>query len=246
MIKQDLAILFSGGPDSLSLYVLAALKKIGDVPSPRMIHLVHMLNRMARFPDAPQERFKTTIKILESQVPPNEPLPEASFIELDVGRLLQELWLLKHEEWMPRYDGKNLICVACHLAMNVRAIIYCVEHAVPNLLVGYSQKQSSCPHQSEMFLEKIADFSECFGVITRFPLYHDFDEESVPKLFLDDHGLPSDKGGKGSCLFSEAITTATEKEAAAYLDDMLPKMSTYVESRLEGRSKESVSCFYQE
>jgi len=243
MIKQDLAILFSGGPDCLSLYVLAALGKIHDVPSPRMIHLVHMLNRMVRFPDAPRERFKAVVKILEGQVPPTEPLPAASFIELDMGRLLQELWLLKHEELMPRYGGKNLVCVACHLAMNIRAVIYCVEHAVPNLLVGYSKKQSSCPHQSEIFLNRIADFSECFGVITRFPLYNDFDKESIPKLFLADHGLPSDNGGKGNCLFSEAITTATEREVAAYLDDMLPRMSSYVESRLEGRSKDSASCF---
>ena len=82
MIKQDLAILFSGGTDSLSLYVLSASRKFHNLPSPRMIHLLYMLNGMSGFEAFPLHGFKTAEKILKDQTPLTEPLPEATFIEL--------------------------------------------------------------------------------------------------------------------------------------------------------------------
>jgi hypothetical protein len=246
MMKQNLAILFSGGTDSLSLYTLAAVRKHPDIPSPRVIHLLCMLNGMSRFPTFTINRFKMAEKILKSQVPSNEPLTESNFVELDMGRLFQELWLDKYEELMPNYNGKNLVCVACKLAMHARAIIYCVEYCIPLLLAGYAKKQSYFPEQSKAFMTRISSFSESFGIITRFPVYHDFDDEMITRHFLEDHGLPSTGGGERKCLFSQTQTTATEKEIGMYLDDMIPIVNKYIESRLEGRLKDSAMCFYSE
>jgi len=242
MIKQDLAILFSGGTASLSLYVLAALKKYHDVPSAMTIHLLHMLNGVSRFHEIPYQRFKTAEEILKSQTPQKDPLPESTFIEIDISNLFQRLWIDKFEDLMPKYNHKNLICVACNLAMHTRAIVYCMEHSVPNLLAGHSRKQSHLAQQSEAFVKRLTAFSQQFGINTRFPLYDDADDEMVTRLHLHDHGIPSTGGGNSRCLFAETLSTATETEIERYLDDVLPELVNYVESRLEGRIRDTAMC----
>ena len=66
MEKQELAILFSGGADSLSLYALAVDGVHPEIPQPRRIHLIHMLNGMGRFPSFPKERFRVSERILKA------------------------------------------------------------------------------------------------------------------------------------------------------------------------------------
>ena len=69
MEKLELAIMFSGGTDSLALYALAALGHHPDLPRPRHIHLLHMLNGMSRFHDFPRVRFEAAQKLIIKQVP---------------------------------------------------------------------------------------------------------------------------------------------------------------------------------
>ncbi len=243
MSKQELAILFSGSIDSLALYALSAVGRHPDIPRPRNIHLLCMQNGALRFMAFPFERFKTAEKILKAQAPSTEPVPDSSFVELDTVRLLQGLWLDQCEELMPQYNGKNLVCTACRLAMHTRTVIYCVERLVPLLIAGSSGKQSCCPQQSETFITKIMAFSSGFGITTRFPADSDFDDDMVIKHLLEDHGLPSDNGGERKCLFAQTRTLATEKEIGSYLDAMLPHLNKYVESRLEGNIRDAAECF---
>ncbi|HDN67634.1 MAG TPA: hypothetical protein ENF86_01625 [Firmicutes bacterium] len=243
MEKQELAILFSGGTDSLSLYALAAAGVHPEIPRSRRIHLLHMLNGMGRFPSFPKGRFRVSERILKAQVPDSEQIPQAIYIELDMGRLFQGLWIDRHEELMPRYGGKNLVCVACKLAMHVKAVIYCVERLVPTLLVGYATKQRYFPEQTKAFMDRISGFSDNFGIRTRFPVYEDFRDETVTRHLLEEFGLPSTGGGERKCLFCQTLTTATEKETGQYLDDMIPILSKYVEYKLAGRVRDAASCF---
>jgi len=243
MIKHDLAILFSGGTDSLSLYTLATIGEHPNIPSSGKIHLLCMLNGMSRFPNFTLNRFKIAEKILKSQVPSDKSFADSDFVELDMGRLFQEVWLDKYEYLMPKYNGKNLVCAACKLAMHARAIIYCVEHCIELLLVGYAKKQSYFPEQSKAFMTRISTFSESFGVVTRFPVYDEFDDKMITRHFLEDQGLPSTGGGERKCLFSQTQTTASEKEVGNYLDDMIPFVVKYIKSRLEGRLKDAATCF---
>lgn len=241
--KQELAILFSGGTDSLSLYALATAGKHPDIPISRRIHLVHMLNGMGRFPSFPRQRFEVARGILQGRAPGGEAIPEALYVELDMARLFQGLWLDRYEELMPRYNGKNLVCVACKLAMHARAVLYCIEHYVPVLLVGYAKKQSYYPEQSGVFMDKIVEFSKKFGVATSFPVYDDFDDEMVTRHLLEDFGLPSTGGGERKCLFGQTLTTATDAEIGAYLDDMVPRAAEFIEHQLAGRIRAAASCF---
>jgi len=243
MGKQELAILYSGNIDSLALYVLAAAGRHADIPPPRKIHLLCMQNGALRFLNFPFERFKAAEKILKAQAPSTEPMSDGSFVELDTTRIFQGLWLNRYEELMPRYKGKNLLCTACRLAMHVRGVVYCVERLVPIFIVGPSGTQSCCPKLTEAFIAKAMAFSSDFGITTRFPLDSDSDDEMVIKHLLEDYGLPSDEGGEPKCLFSQTITTATEKEITNYLDDMIPQLKTYVESRLEGNIRDAAMCF---
>jgi len=137
--QQEIAILYSGGTDSLALYALAAAGHHKDMPRPRRIHLLHMLNGMGRFPDWPRNRFTLARDILARQMPDRENFPEAQMEELDMGRLFQGLWLDRYEELMPRFNGKNLVCVACKVAMHTRAILYCLQHFIPLLVTGYAR-----------------------------------------------------------------------------------------------------------
>ncbi len=252
MVKQELAILFSGGTDSLALYALAAAGHHPDLPRPRHIHLLHMLNGLSRFHDFPQRRFMTAQKILAGQAPAADHSapdsgrggpPTAEYVELDMGRLFQGLWLDRYEELMPRYGGKNLVCVACKVAMHARAVIYCLEHFIPVMVTGYAQRQEYYPEQTPVFMEKIAKFSRQFGICTSFPVYDDFDEQMVTRHLLEDFGLPSTGGGERKCLFCQTLTTATEKEIGQYLDDMLPRVAAYIEHRRAGRIGEAARCF---
>jgi hypothetical protein len=243
--------MFSGGTDSLALYALAALGHHPDLPRPRHVHLLHMLNGMSRFHDFPRQRFEAAQQVIAKQVPPadmNTPqsavrIPETVMVELDMGRLFQGLWLDRYEELMPRYNGKNLVCVACKIAMHSRAIIYCIENLVPHLVTGYAKRQEYYPEQTPVFMEKIARFSEGFGIRTHFPVYDEFENENVTRHYLEDLGLPSTGGGERKCLFCQTLTTATEKEIGAFLDDMLPIASKFIELRQAGKVKEAADCF---
>ena len=243
MEKQELAILFSGGSDSLSLYALAAVGTCPEIPRPKKIHLLHMLNGMGRFPSFSKERFRVSKRILEAQMPDLEQILQATYIELDMGRLFQGLWLDRYEELMPNYGGKNLVCVACKLAMHVKAIIYCVDRLIPTLLVGYARKQKYFPEQTMAFMDRISKLSDEFGIKTRFPVYEDFDDERVTRHFLEEFGLPSTGGGERKCLFCQTLTTATEKEICLYLDAMIPRLRQYVDHKLAGRLRDAASCF---
>ncbi|MDX1776438.1 MAG: hypothetical protein R3297_07640 [Desulfobulbales bacterium] len=251
MEKMELAIMFSGGTDSLALYALASLGHHPDIPRPRHIHLLHMLNGMSRFHGFPRRRFETAREILARQVPLTQMqspesavnLPEAIMVELDMGRLFQGLWLDRYEDLMPRYNGKNLVCVACKVAMHTRAIIYCMENFIPQLVTGYARRQEYYPEQTPVFMEKIADFSKLFGIHTHFPVYEDLEDEMITRHILEDLGLPSTGGGERKCLFCQTLTTATEMEIGQYLDDMLPLVKKYIELRQEGRVQEAANCF---
>lgn len=243
MHKQELAILYSGGTDSLALYAIAAAGHHPGLPRPVKIHLLHMLNGMGRFPDFPRNRFLTAQKILTAKVSSQDKVPATEMVEMDMGRLFQGLWLDKYEELMPRYNGKNLVCVACKLAMHARAVIYCTEHFVPHLVAGYTKKQEYYPEQTRVFMEKIADFSSRFGIRTSFPVYEEFDDQMITRHALEDFGMPSTGGGERKCLFCQTLTTATDEEIGQYLDDMIPRVVEYVEHRLAGRIRDAANCF---
>ena len=242
-MPQELAILYSGGTDSLALYALASVGHHPGLARPVRIHLLHMLNGMGRFVDFPRNRFLTAQKIMLANAVDPQKIPEAEMVELDMGRLFQGLWLDRYEEYMPRYNGKNLVCVACKLAMHARAIIYCHEHFVPHFVAGYTKKQRHYPEQTPVFMEKIRELSARFGISTTFPVYDDFDNQMITRHVLEDFGLPSTGGGERKCLFCQTLTTATEKEIGRYLDDMLPLVGEYLEHRLAGRVRESALCF---
>ncbi|MBU0484716.1 MAG: hypothetical protein KKB30_09405 [Proteobacteria bacterium] len=243
MDGQELAIMFSGGTDSLALYAMAMSGRDPGLPKARRIHLLHMLNGMSRFHDFPRKRFELSRKLITNQVVSPDDLPESHYVELDMGRLFQGLWLDWYEELMPRYGGKNLVCVACKLAMHARAVIYCADNFVPLLVTGYTKKQAYYPEQTAVFMEKIAGFAADFGVKTSFPVYEEFDEQSVTRHVLEDFGLPSTGGGERKCLFCQTLTTVTDQEIAKYLDDMIPRVSDYVNHKLSGRVKEAAGCF---
>lgn len=243
MERKDLAILFSGGTDSLALYALAAAGRHAGLPRPRHIHLLHMRNGMERFADFPRQRFEIAQGILNKQVVAPDGMADADMVELDMGRLFQGLWLDRYEEIMPCYGGKNLVCVACKVGMHARAVLYGVEHLVPVVAAGYTSKQRHYPEQTAVFMEKITAFSEQFGITTIFPVYDDFDDVMVTRQVLEDFGLPSTGGGERKCLFCQTLTTATEREIGQYLDDMLPRVSRYVECKLAGRIQEAALVF---
>ncbi|ADH85446.1 hypothetical protein [Desulfurivibrio alkaliphilus] len=243
MSKQELAILFSGGTDSLAVYALAALGRHPELPRPVKIHLLHMLNGMSRFHDFPRQRFAAAQEILATKSMQPEKMPAAEMVELDSGRLFQGLWLDRYEELMPRYNGKNLVCVACKVAMHTKAILYCTENLVPVLAAGYAKRQDYYPEQTPVFMEKIAALSDHFGIRTIFPVFEDFDHEQITRHVLEDFGLPSTGGGERKCLFCQTLTTATEKEIGAYLDEMIPRAGEYIEHKLHGRIREAAGVF---
>jgi len=251
MDRQDIAIMFSGGTDSLALYALATTGRHPELPRPRKIHLLHMLNGFSRFHHFPQDRFELAQNILARQFPvfqkvlhdSDEGMPEAVLVEVDTGRLFQGLWLDRYEELMPKYGGKNLVCVACKLAMHAKAVMYCTENYVPVLATGYAKRQEYYPEQTPVFMEKISRFSRQFGITTKHPIYDEFDDQMTTRHVLEEFGLPSTGGGERKCLFCQTLTTATDKEIGHYLDDMVPRVIQFAEHQMAGRVRDAAACF---
>ena len=243
MSDQDLAILYSGGRDSTALLALAICGGHREIPAVGAVHLLHMLNGMSRFHDFPRRRFERTLTLLEGQWPADQPIARVHYLELDMGRLFQGFWLDHYEDLMVRFGGKNLVCVACKLGMHIRAILYCLHHHVPLLLVGYASRQAYYPEQTEAFMQRLADFSSRFGVTTRYPLFQHFEDVHTARHLLEDLGLPSTGGGERKCLFCQTKTTATEKETSAFLEAMLPRASEYIEHKLSGNIQQAAACF---
>ena len=227
----------------MALYALAMLGNHTQIPRPRKIHLLHMLNGMGRFPEFPLNRYKVAKEILERQVPVTEECAETAYVELDMGRLFQGLWLDNYEELMPKFHGKNLVCVACKLAMHAKAIIYCITNYVPLLLAGYASRQAYYPEQTRPFMDAMKGLSQDFGITTNFPLYDDFTEEDIARHLLEDFGLPSTGGGERKCLFCQTLTTAKDEHIKAYLDEMIPKIKRYIEFVLNGEIKRAADIF---
>jgi hypothetical protein len=118
-----------------------------------------------------------------------------------------------------------------------------MENFIPHLVAGYARRQKYYPEQTPVFMDKIAAFSNVFGIRTHFPVYDDLEDEMITRHILEDFGLPSTGGGERKCLFCQTLTTATEKEIGRYLDDMLLLVKEYVELRQAGRVKEAADCF---
>ncbi len=243
MQRKDMAILYSGGRDSLAIYALLATGGLGTGVEPVRIHLLQMLNGMSRFASFPAARLTMVDEILRLQTGDPQKIPETCHVELDMGRLFQGFWLDRYEELMPRYNGKNLVCVACKLAMHTKAILYCLSHSVSAIYAGYSRNQSYFPEQTQIFMDKIVAFSSHFGVDVGFPLYDEIVSEDVKRHILEDMGLPSTGGGERKCLFSQTLTTVTENEISKYLEDFIPVAMDYIEKKLDARHKEAALCF---
>lgn len=243
MQQKDVAILFSGGRDCLAIYALLATGGLNAGIEPVRIHLLQMLNGMSRFATFPAARLTMVNDLLKQQTADPQKMPETCLVDLDVGRLFQGLWLDRYEELMPKYNGKNLVCVACKLAMHTRAILYCMARSVSVLYAGYTKNQSYFPEQTRAFMERIVSFSSWFGVDVTFPLYDEIVSEDIKRHILEDLGLPSTGGGERKCLFSQTLTTATETEIVMYLDDFIPITRDYIEKKLEGRHREAALCF---
>jgi len=239
----DMAILFSGGPKSLALYGLACNGHLPSLGRPQRIHLLNMSTGMGSFPAFTRQRFTLGKEILHQQRPDPAARPDSLLVELDAGRLFQGLWLNRHEELLPRFNGKNLACVACQVAMHIQAIIYCTENLIATVAAGYSKGHTHCPEQHHIFLDKISKFSQQFGITSVFPVYPEFTKKTTISHVLEDLGLPATGGGRDKCPFSQTLSTATETEIGNYLEMLLPKASEYIDHRLNGHLAEAAAIF---
>lgn len=243
MEKQDLAILYSGGRNSLALYALAMAGYHPEIPRPHFIHLLHMKNGMGSFNSFPKSRYRLARDLLVKQLPRFEEAPASSFLELDMGRLLQGVWLNRYEELMPRFGGKNLVCVACNLGMHASGVMYCIHHHVPKLLAGHVSTSFYCPAQPDVFVKRMVDFSALFGITTMFPFYEEIGDVQTVQHLLEEFGLPSTGGGERKCLFAQSLTSAGDNEISDYLDAMVPLVVDYMEYTLAGRIHDAANCF---
>ena len=238
---QPVAILFSGGSDSLALFAMAATGNARHVEKAPEIHLVTMQNGMSRFDEFPETRYQVARDILQRRSP--VPIPESVRVERDCGRLFQEFWLDRQETLMPKFGGKNLVCVACKLAMHTSVLLYCLEHNVARVLAGYAKKQTHYPEQRPVFMERIAAFSREFGISCAYPVFDAFAETRTTRHYLEDLGLPSTGGGERKCLFCQVETTAEDAHITAYLDAMIPVARDYVNLKRDGRIREAAEVF---
>jgi hypothetical protein len=120
MQTPEIALLFSGGPDSLALYALAALGHHPELRRPRHIHLLHMHNGMRGDAGFPRQRFEAAQQILAGQVSTvtrdTAKMAEATLVELDMVRLFQKEISLYLDDMIP----KVIDYVECRLAGRIR------------------------------------------------------------------------------------------------------------------------------
>ncbi len=240
---QSVAIMFSGGTDSLALMSMAVKKQLPGLEKLKQVHLMYMLNGMSRYPSFPRERFKICKELLKGQYGSGTDFPELKYVEIDSARLFQGLWLDHYEELMPRYNGKNMVCVACKIAMHAQSIVYCKRNKISTFLTGYAKKQSYYPEQTPTFMNRLKEFSKNFDIETLYPVFEMFTDETVSRHYLEDNGLPSTGGGERACMFSQTYTTAEESDTEKFLNESLPQTSKYLKAILDNQLNVAASYF---
>ncbi|MFC1514904.1 hypothetical protein ACFL5X_03285 [Candidatus Omnitrophota bacterium] len=155
--KEKIAVLFSGGVDSL-LVAAKVSKKAKE------IYLLTCVTQFITF----QENVKKAMEILQKQFPDNLFIS----VMLSAKNILKLLW-----------DGRALRdifkvgfyraypCAVCKFSMHVRALVYCIENKINQVYDGANVMMSFNPCQNNKGRQALEEFYRFYGITYQSPVY---------------------------------------------------------------------------
>lgn len=188
---KEIAVLFSGGPDS-TLAALYALQKANRV------HLITYHHRLMSHDKLISGKPKSSAVVQE--LTKNYGRSRIVVFNQDIWELFKKIYFHNIFIFLQNYGSYCIpwICGACKLAMHIKTIEYNLEHNIKITYDGANKESATVfPAQSTSYIETMQRLYKSFGMIYETPVY---DMEGTD-IKTEKFGMKSCKGTKQEHVF---------------------------------------------
>ncbi|ADC51502.1 hypothetical protein BpOF4_17305 [Alkalihalophilus pseudofirmus OF4] len=210
MIKEKVAVLFTGGRDSSLVACLEALQG-------KEVHLLTCNSGIGIKSELSEVRVEELKKRFPENIVGRTILPTYG--------LFRSIAISNLEEDFKRW-GVNLVLLGDKLAIHAAATVYCIENGITRLVDGCVGYQKDLAEQKDVSIEILSSFEKEYGITYECPIYH-FGSQDDVKYALLTIGLSS-KSLEGVSVFGDAFSEPTDQMVQEYMNDKLPLCHNHV------------------
>lgn len=210
MIKEKVAVLFTGGRDSSLVACLEALQG-------KEVHLLTCNSGIGIKSELSEIRVEELKNRFPEQIVGRTVLPTYG--------LFRSVAISNLEEDFKRW-GVNLVLLGDKLAIHAAATVYCLQNGITRIVDGCVGYQKDLAEQKNVAIEILSAFEEKYGITYECPIYH-FGSQDDVKYALLTIGLSS-KSLEGVSVFGDAFSEPTDQMVEEYMNDKLPICHNHV------------------
>ncbi|MGE7625349.1 hypothetical protein ACQKMD_20805 [Viridibacillus sp. NPDC096237] len=210
MIKEKVAVLFTGGRDSSLVACLEALQG-------KEVHLLTCNSGIGIKSELSEIRVEELKNRFPEQIVGRTVLPTYG--------LFRSVAISNLEEDFKRW-GVNLVLLGDKLAIHAAATVYCLQNGITLIVDGCVGYQKDLAEQKDVSIEILRAFEEKYGITYECPIYHFGNQDDV-KYALLTIGLSS-KSLEGVSVFGDAFSEPTDQMVEEYMNDKLPICHNHV------------------
>ncbi|MBI3341854.1 hypothetical protein HY024_01905 [Candidatus Curtissbacteria bacterium] len=183
--KGKVAILFSGGTDSMCTAALMA-QEFAEV------HLLTFWESATKSSPIP----KRNIELLRKKFPMTKFVSET----ISVDKLVSHLWYENYFQNLIKY--RFLVLATCgfsSLSWHVRTMVYCQEHKITNVADGLTRELIHFPGHMDTVVEEFRDMYKKFGINYENPVRNwptPVDQQFIDRVVVNQHSTDFFLGDK--------------------------------------------------
>jgi len=215
MSRNKVLVHYSGGLDSNLSAARLALKNYE-------VYLVTYDNGLTIHPEVASLPAKLLKKRFPNQIISHDIIP--------IYGLVKRVALNNIEEDFKNHK-RNLICMACKLAMTTESVIYAKSHNIGLITDGYNKRQGEWPEQMPEAIEEVKKFLQSYGIEYMNNVYEKVTKDSVKQELLDLGLIP--KSIEGACMIGGTFSLPTPNEVVDYIRQKRPILDEYLKDRLK-------------
>lgn len=203
MIKEKVAVLFTGGRDSSLVACLEALQG-------KEVHLLTCNSGIGIKSELSDIRVEELKNRFPEQIVGRTVIPTYG--------LFRSVAISKLEEDFKRW-GVNLVLLGDKLAIHAAATVYCLQNGITRMVDGCVGYQKDLAEQKNVAIDILSAFEAEYGITYECPIYH-FGSQDDVKYALLTIGLSS-KSLEGVSVFGDAFSEPTDQMVEEYMNDKL-------------------------
>jgi 7-cyano-7-deazaguanine synthase in queuosine biosynthesis len=216
-ILDDATVLFSGGRDSSLAAILLAARGIG-------VHLLTCDNGATIHGEVTRHRVEELRAAFDDRI--------RGWVIHPTHALFRQVALIHIERDFATYQV-NLVVLGSQLATLTEGILYCLEHGITSLAVGFTAYQSHFAEQTPVAISLFEDYCNGFGIRFLTPTRDRASADSVRESLLA-YGV-STKSLEGFSIFSDTFSDPSPEQVDAYIREKLPLCRAHVRSMLQAK-----------